>query len=235
MQAFTLHYQSPETFGLEANSAANGTCFPYGFYKIFDNADLRKKMFIVGQQYINQIPTPANMQYDFASGLPLIFDSVITNFASSDLHQALVGARCHKWEFNKINGGLMSNDFAVYRLADIILMKAEAQYRLGNIPEALTTINQKIGGISIRSRVNMPDFTVAEMNPDGLLNERGRELAWEGHRRNDMIRLGHFLDARVPDKTVSEEYRKLYPIPKAELDKILTRHKTRIPELTSLR
>jgi hypothetical protein len=37
----------------------------------------------------------------------------------------------------------MSNDFAVFRLADIILMKAEAQLMNGNVPDALATINQK--------------------------------------------------------------------------------------------
>jgi hypothetical protein len=83
----------------------------------------------------------------------------------------------------------------------------------------LTTINQKFNGVSIRSRAGMPDFDAAEMNPDGLLAERGREFAWEGFRRNDMIRLGHFTDARVPEKAVSEAFRALYPIPKPQMDK----------------
>ena len=86
----------------------------------------------------------------------------------------------------------MSNDFAVFRLADIILMKAEAQFRNGDVSDALTTINQKINGVSIRGRAGLPDFTAAEMNLDGLLKERACELSWEGWRRNDMIRFGHF-------------------------------------------
>jgi len=89
----------------------------------------------------------------------------------------------------------------------------------GNVPDALATINQKINGISIHSRANLPDFTAAEMAPDGLLKERACELSWEGWRRNDMIRLGHYLDARIPEKAVSPDYRKLYPIPQTELDK----------------
>ncbi len=113
----------------------------------------------------------------------------------------------------------MSNDFAAYRLDDIILMKGEAQFRNGDIPGALITINQKIIGVSIRSRAGLPDFAPLEMTPDGFLAERARELSWEGHRRNDMIRLGHFTDARIPEKEVSENFRTLYPIPKAELDK----------------
>ncbi len=85
----------------------------------------------------------------------------------------------------------MSNDFAAYRLDDIILMKGEAQFRNGDIPGALITINQKIIGVSIRSRAGLPDFAPLEMTPDGFLAERARELSWKAHRRKDMIRLGH--------------------------------------------
>jgi starch-binding outer membrane protein, SusD/RagB family len=129
------------------------------------------------------------------------------------------GARCAKWEFNKNTQGGMSNDYQLFRLADIILMKAEAQFRLGDNAGALSTINKQYGDVSIRSRANMPDFTAAELTADGILAERARELSWEGWRRNDMIRLGHFTDARVPEKLVSADFRKLYPIPQEELRK----------------
>jgi hypothetical protein len=98
-------------------------------------------------------------------------------------------------------------------------MKAEAQFRNGDINGALTTINQKINGVSIRSRTGLPDFKATEMNLDGLLKERARELSWEGFRRNDLIRFGHFTDARIPEKTVSGNFRTLYPIPASVLAK----------------
>ncbi len=59
-------------------------------------------------------------------------------------------------------------------------MKTEAQFNLGENSLALKTINQKINGVSIRSRANMPDFTMAELTPDGILAERARELSWKG-------------------------------------------------------
>ena len=65
----------------------------------------------------------------------------------------------------------------------------------------------------------MPDFTMAELNADGILAERARELSWEGWRRNDMIRLGHFTDARIPEKIKTDDYRKLFPIPQVEMQK----------------
>ncbi|HNR06990.1 MAG TPA: RagB/SusD family nutrient uptake outer membrane protein [Saprospiraceae bacterium] len=218
IQGATLHYSSYSTFGLESGGF-NGFCSTAEYLKLFDIQDNRRKMFLVGQQYVNQIKDSAHIQYDPAIDLPLIFDPVITNFSNSSPESRLLGARCAKWEFNKSGSGLMSNDFAVYRLADIILMKAEAQFRNGDVENALMTINQKINRVSIRSRAGLPDFGLSEMNPDGILAERARELSWEGHRRNDMIRLGHYTDARIPEKTPSEGFRTLYPIPKSELDK----------------
>jgi hypothetical protein len=217
IQGFTLHYNSAATFGIESGGF-NGFCSTAEYYNLFEPGDYRRKMFLVGQQYVNQVPDPANLQYD-NSGHLLSFDPVITSFKIQDPKSETAGARCAKWEFNKDGWGNMSNDFAVFRLADIILMKAEAQFMNGNVPGALATINQKINGISIHSRANLLDFTAAEMTPDGLLKERACELSWEGWRRNDMIRLGHYLDARIPEKTVSPDYRKLYPIPQTELDK----------------
>lgn len=217
VQLLTLHYDSYQTFGLQSGGA-NGFCSTQEYYDLFNANDTRRKMFLVGQQYINQIPDPANLQYDRGGHL-LIFDPKITSFKIQPPNSETAGARCAKWEFNKEGWGNMSNDFAVFRLADIILMKAEAQFRMGKTADALITINQKINGVSIRSRANMPDFTAAEMTADGLLAERARELSWEGFRRNDMIRLGHFTDARVPEKELSQDYRKLYPIPQAEMDK----------------
>jgi len=218
IQGFTLHYESYKTFGLESGGY-NGYCTAAEHYNLFNPADKRRKMFLVGQQYKNQDSTnPANILYD-KSGYRLIFDPVITSFSLQDSSIERAGARCAKWEFNKEGIGNMSNDFAVIRLADVILMKAEAQFRNGSTTDALTTINQQTNGVSIRNRAGLPDFSSAEMNPDGLLRERACELSWEGWRRNDMIRLGHFTDARVPEKASSRDFRKLYPIPQTELAK----------------
>ena len=218
LQAATLHYRSNVTFGLEAGGW-NGFCSLAQFYELFNINDTRRKMFLVGQQYENQIMDPAHAQLDPDVNLLLIFDPEIKTFSIPPPYAPLAGARCAKWEFNKEGMGNMSNDFAVFRLADIILMKAEAQFRNGDIADALATINQKINGVSIRSRTGLPDFSAAEMNLDGLLAERAREMAWEGWRRNDLIRFGHYTDARRPEKALSNDSRILYPIPKSELDK----------------
>ena len=223
VQIATLHYASGKTFGL-SGGGANGYSSPAAIYNLFDSSDIRRKMFLVGQQYVGQtqyvyeVRDSQYLQIDPGVNLPLNFNPEIKKFSSTDPTARMAGARCAKWEFNKDNG-IMSNDFAVYRLADIILMKAEAQLRNGNSNGALQTLNRKYPDVSLHSRVGLPDFTLSAMNLDSLLAERGRELSWEGFRRNDLIRYGHFLDARIPEKLVSANYRTLYPIPKSELDK----------------
>ncbi len=223
IQAATLHYNSYQSFNLQG-FLTNGFCSTEDYYKIFDPNDYRRKMFLVGQQYKNEtqyvdpVPDPTNVVFDRLGNL-LNFDPNITSFVVQQPKTESAGARCAKWEFNKNTQFSMSNDYQLFRLADIILMKAEAQFRLGDNAGALSTINKQYGIVSIRSRAKMPDFTAAEITADGILAERARELSWEGWRRNDMIRLGHFLDARVPEKQVSPEFRKLYPIPQEELRK----------------
>ena len=60
---------------------------------------------------------------------------------------------------------------------------------------------------------------------DQLLNERQRELYWEGHRRQDLIRFGRFtgpksvVDDSDPSNlwifrtTPSEKYKEIFPLP----------------------
>jgi hypothetical protein len=223
IQVATLHYASNLTFGLEAGGS-NGFCSVQAYLDNFSPSDYRKKMFLTGQQYIgetqyvNPVTDSAKAQKD-GSGYPLIFNPVITSFKVQEPETEGAGARCAKWEFNKQTQGGMSNDYQLIRLADIILMKTEALFNLGDGPGALNTMNQKINGVSIRSRANMPDFTMAELTTDGILAERARELSWEGWRRNDMIRLGHYTDARIPEKTITGDFRKLFPIPQVEIRK----------------
>lgn len=77
------------------------------------------------------------------------------------------------------------------RLADIILLKAEAQNELGNAGEAATTLDQ------IRSRVHLPK-TAASSQADlriAILNERQLELSFEAQRWDDLVRSGTAVTA----------------------------------------
>ncbi|WP_432710076.1 RagB/SusD family nutrient uptake outer membrane protein, partial [Pedobacter sp.] len=52
---------------------------------------------------------------------------------------------------------------------------------------------------------------------DLLLEERGRELAWEGWRRNDLIRFGKYENAWGFKKGNEGVHRRIFPIPATEL------------------
>jgi len=202
----TLHYANQQTYGL-GNSPWNGFCTLADFYNSFESSDLRGAMWIKGQQYAS-----SGAKLKDAKGADLIFvaDWEKDQMTDADAVFQVAGIRSQKYEIQKNNpNGDQSNDYVFLRLADVILMRAEAAFRLGNTAQALTDIN------AIRTRSGVAALTA--VTADAILAERGRELAWEGWRRNDMIRFNKFSTARkfmaVTDKT-----RELFPIPQARRD-----------------
>lgn len=90
-------------------------------------------------------------------------------------------------------------DFPLFRLADFYLMYAEAQMRKDGATNGGTTANANgtsLGYINaLRERANDGNFanlTTAQVTLDFLIDERARELHWEGHRRQDLIRFGKY-------------------------------------------
>ena len=119
------------------------------------------------------------------------------------------GARIGKFEFRQGHLANLSNDFPVFRYADVLLMKAEAEFRLGNSAVALSLVNQ------VRARAGVAPFT--SLTADNLLAERGREMFAEGWRRSDLIRFGKYNDAWW-EKPVSSSTVNLFPIPLPQID-----------------
>lgn len=100
------------------------------------------------------------------------------------------------------------NEYVIFRFADVLLMKAEALVRTGKAAEGLTIVN------SIRAKRGATAF--ASLTLDNLLDERSRELYWEGWRRNDLVRFGKFLGAWT-EKPASGDERLLFAIPSEQL------------------
>jgi hypothetical protein len=110
----------------------------------------------------------------------------------------------------------------MYRLADVYLMYAEAVLRGGTGGDRTTAL----GYINdLRDRANVSTISDAQLTLEFLIDERARELYWEGHRRTDLIRFDMFTaNYRWPWKngvylgttTISDIY-KIFPIPAAEL------------------
>ena len=79
-----------------------------------------------------------------------------------------------------------SQSVIVLRLADIILLKAEALNNTSNTAGAIPLVN------AIRARANLPAITVTSQSDVALaiLHERRLEFAGQGHRWSDLRRFG---------------------------------------------
>lgn len=123
------------------------------------------------------------------------------------------GARMKKYEVDPTalkDGKLLDNDIVLFRYADMLLMQSEAKVRNGENGDA--ELNR------VRSRVGMPPQTATL---DCLLEERMRELAWEGWRRQDLIRFGRFTRAYSDRPQLPGEengYTTVFPIPEKVVD-----------------
>ena len=205
----TLHYnQNP--------SGWNGFTTIADFYDKFDPNDQRiggdypgqtdvsgiKTGFLIGQQF-DQNGVALKDRKD----APLAFTREIKLIETGN-NLEVTGIRVIKYPIDYNNGDNVDNDLVFYRLADVMLMKAEALLRNGNEGDARTIVNQ------IRTKRGVP--ALGTLTLDNLLDERGFELYWEGHRRQDLIRFGKFLDAYT-EKPVSGQERLLFPIPNQAL------------------
>jgi starch-binding outer membrane protein, SusD/RagB family len=140
------------------------------------------------------------------NGNPLIFTSSISMITSGNTLET-AGIRGLKYIPDSANLGSPDNDYVLMRHSDALLMKVEAILRGGT-----GTAGTILADIAARAGV-----TAAPNTLDGVYAERGRELWWEGWRRNDMIRFGKFLDARELKPYVSASKYLLYPIPAGAL------------------
>jgi starch-binding outer membrane protein, SusD/RagB family len=110
------------------------------------------------------------------------------------------------------------NNFPIIRYPDVLLMYAEAlNEQTPNHPEAYAAINK------VRKRAGLldltPDLTQTQFK-DSVLLERRLELAFEGHRRYDLIRTKRLIQAMAQQNPaiVVQEHHYLFPIPQTERD-----------------
>lgn len=119
----------------------------------------------------------------------------------------------------------VDTDYPVFRLADVYLMYAEGVLRGGNTGDAATALGY-VNALRQRAYGNTNgNITAGQLTLDFILDERARELYWEGHRRTDLIRFGKFTGnaylwpwkGKAAEGTTTESFRDLYPIPSNDL------------------
>lgn len=224
----TLHYNHGGAIGYQGWNGASSSkqqMLVYGYGTA--NPDPRLKLnFYTDKDYMEETGKAVD---DGATDKPLEYMplAVKVDFSAADDPHAMkcAGARMKKYEFDKSTTQQYSfnNDLVIWRYADALLLKAEAEYRMGNKAEALTIVNE------VRDRVAATPRT--ELTLNDILDERMLELAWEGVRRQDQIRFCTFTEptadrfngvthnASAGDyNDDTQGYTMVYPIPYAVLN-----------------
>ncbi|TAJ14426.1 RagB/SusD family nutrient uptake outer membrane protein [Marinilabiliaceae bacterium JC017] len=209
----SLHYNSTVTF--DANTTFwNGFCTQEKLVDLFEDGDQRKSGLLLGKQYSS---TGEEILDAGAGNAPLVFTKNVPALKMDASYSAqeikMSGARMVKFEVEKGVKDHMNNDFPIFRLADFKLMKAECELRKagGSTTEAKTLINE------IRTMAGATPWNDADITLDNLLDERGRELWCEGHRRQDLVRFDKFKDGWW-EKAPDSEANYIFPIPQWAID-----------------
>ncbi|MDG1571819.1 RagB/SusD family nutrient uptake outer membrane protein [Robiginitalea sp. M366] len=174
-----------------AINASDGDGFPVGW------DDSRAQFFTDGQNY--EITTIANT---FEDGYAL------SKFRNVDVTGA---------PGSDTSGDFADIDLPIIRLAEVYLNYAEASLRGGGGSAATSAalINE------LRTRASAPTITTADLDLQFVLDERSRELHWEGLRRTDLIRYGLFTGGSylwpfkggASNGRAVEDFRKIFPLP----------------------
>lgn len=159
------------------------------------------------------------------------FGTSAAQIAISDVANFTNGLHVNKYRNIRADGGAVSDptrtfadvDFPVFRLSEMYLIYAEAVLRGGtggDAATALTYIN------NIRTRAyngSSGNITGSQLTLPFIIDERGRELYWEGHRRTDLIRFGLLTNGTylwpwkggVASGTAVDSKYNIFPIPAA--------------------
>ena len=160
--------------------------------------------FLIGQQY--NLTTDEALEDRKGNALSFTREVALRETGNN---LEITGIRVNKYPFDYgSSGDQKNNDWALFRYADVLLMKAEAELRSG-AGDAKTIIND------IRNKRGATALT-ADPTLQDVLDERGRELYWEGWRRQDLIRFGKFLEP-WQEKESDDPKNLVFPIPSDQL------------------
>ena len=204
------HYSHGGAFGTSSENGASATVstvrtFGYGTNHV-DNR-------YTYNLYSDTVRVDGNI-IRLENGQPLVYVplAVELNLTNSPYIKT-AGARMAKYEVDRTafnDGKSPDNDIVLFRYADVLLMKAEAEVRNGENGDRELNL--------VRSRSGMGNRTATL---DNILAERLMELMWEGWRRNDLIRFDRFhqsYDQRTAPATEADRHTIVFPIPSRALD-----------------
>lgn len=201
----TLNDASRATFDFKGAMWDEFVLMP-GFLDKYAENDLRRNSFLFGQQ---KDKSGNDIVID---GEPFIYTPTIANYMARKKWE---GARCCKYEYQE---GLeyyvtdMENDFVIFRYADVLYTKFEALWRMGKAGEMISDPELQ----KIRTRAGLEPYQLSDITSEELLNEFAREFAWEGRRRQDLIRFNAWGGSWWY-KPPTGGFDELFPIPETAL------------------
>jgi len=148
--------------------------------------------FLIGQQFNDD----GTETIDSRTALPLSFTPDVP-LSGATTEKGIRVMKYHPSNFEETK-------YIIQRYGDVFLMKAEALMRSGDNAGALDMVNTL--------RAARGAAALGALDEAAMLDERARELYWEGIRRTDQVRFGTFTDTWV-EKTSTDAFRVLYPIP----------------------
>jgi hypothetical protein len=185
------------------------------FLNLFDMVNDKRALFVgdsIPKQWIGDYP--GNYNYGFAT------------YKYRNIPSTLTLAKCDSmlaagemFGSDPI-GGSADNDFPLFRLAEMYLIYSEAVKRGGSGGDEGTAVGYLN---ELRSRAELSDISGYDL--DYILDERGRELYWEGHRRTDLVRYNKFTTGDYiwewkggikAGKSVSPDFN-IYPLPASDV------------------
>jgi hypothetical protein len=159
-----------------------------------------------------------------------------------DQSEEVDGYRLGKFEIAMGATNRLSNDWPLFRYADVLMMKAECLLRTGDADgaaalvtqvrqrdfksdpsKAVVTGAQLLMGSSydygLRNHLTTTEEGGADIQYGRFLDELAWEFNQEARRRTDLVRFGVFTKKSWLSHSPNGDYRALFPIPKTEIDK----------------
>ena len=191
----------------EADDKRRGVAYPTGNPTRPNSGNRINVGFLVGQQYDMRTDAPLQSR---VQGENLIYTPEV-KLVETGANLEVTGIRVYKYpvDWNQLGTQNIGNDFVYFRLADVMLMKAEALVRTNAAAAALPIVNA--------IRANRGASPLASVTLENLLDERARELYLEGWRRQDLIRFGKFLEPKQLKPAESDPKFLLFPIPSQQI------------------
>ncbi|TWW00742.1 RagB/SusD family nutrient uptake outer membrane protein [Chitinophaga pinensis] len=241
--AFDIHMQtlqpaSQATYNLKS-TPWGGICAIPQFINTFDPDDARyRDNWIKGQQY-SAAGEPLNCTMGAYTGKPLAF---VNEVPGIDLSEEIHGFRLGKFEIKQNANVQLSNDWPLFRYADILMMKAESLLRDGKAAAAADLVTEvrrrnftdhpekaivtaadlvkgSVYNYGLRNHLNQTIEGGDNVQYGRFLDELGWEFNQEDRRRQDMIRFKVFTKKAWFSHSPNGDYRTLFPIPRIEINK----------------